>query len=218
MSGATATDAGLAQRPLRMREVRETARRLGDGPHSVITAGTRTRELTALAGMSDEKFELLMPSDSVWRLISGPAERLGGELVGLVTMLEQVTGVASTTAPRPAVDIPPLAPGELLALSEVVRQGDPERLDAARDELELPGLPWWVTQFAWGAEAILTLRLSAEGFAGFTTMLHLLPDGWGCLRADPDDDLTFRAMTTIEVQARVSAFAALLQECAHGDD
>ena len=209
----TAATAELTERILGRAELHEKVRRIRDGAHAIIGANTRSRELTALAGVSREGFELLMPSGGACRLISGPGERLGGELVGLVATLERLTGTAPTTAPPPAVDIPPLAPGELLALAEVIRQGDGERLEAARDELELAGMPWWVTQFAWGAEAVLTLRLTGEGIAGFATMLHLLPDGWGCLHADADDDLTFHPMTTFEVQARVSAFAALLQEC-----
>ncbi|MFC6705057.1 hypothetical protein [Flexivirga alba] len=209
----TATTADLAQRTLGITESREIVRRIGEGAHATIGANTRSRQLTALAGVTREGFKLLLPSDGRWRMISGPADRLGGELVGLVTTLERLTGTALTTAPPPAVDIPPLAPGELLALAEVIRQGDGERLEAALDELELAGMPWWVTQFAWGAEAVLTLRLTGEGIAGFATMLHLMPGGWGCLQADPEDDLTFHPMTTIEVQARVSAFADLLQEC-----
>ena len=209
----TAATTHLAERTIGTAELHEVTGRIREGAHATISANTRTRELTALAGMTHEEFELVMPSAHAWRVISGPADRLGGELVGLVTTLERSTGTAPVTAPPPAVDISPLAPGELLALAEVIREGDPERLDAARDELELPRIPWWITQFAWGAEAILTLRLTSEGIAGFATMLHLLPDGWGCLRADRDDDLTFHPMTTIEVQARVSAFAALLQEC-----
>lgn len=209
----TAGTAELAEHTLGQAEFRKIRRRIGEGAHATLGANTRTRQLTALAGVTREGFELLLPSVGRWRLISGPADRLGGELVGLVTTLERITGTAPTTAPPPAVDIPPLAPGELLALAEVIRDGDAERLEAARDELELAGMPWWVTQFAWGAEAVLTLRLTGEGIAGFATMLHLLPDGWGCLQADAADDLTFHPMTTIEVQARVNAFADLLQEC-----
>lgn len=48
-------------------------------------------------------------------------------------------------------------------------------------------------------------------------MLHLLPGGWGCLSADADDDLAFRPMTSIQVQARINAFADLLQGCAHAN-
>lgn len=206
------TTADLAVRTLGRRELRTIADRLGDGPHATVVAGTRTRQLTAVAGLTGDDFELLMPADDVWRLITGPANQLGGELVGLVSMLEATTGSESMTPP-PTIDIPSLSPGELLALAEIIRQGDVQRLEAARDELDLAGIPWWLTQFAWGAEAVMTLRLTGEGIAGFATMLHLLPDGWGCMQADSDDDLMFHPMTTIEVQARVSAFAALLQEC-----
>lgn len=218
MTAVTAVTAELVERVLDPVELREIAGRLEAGPHATISADTRTRGLTALAGVTDDEFELLLPSDDVWRIICGPAERLGGELVGLVTGVEESTGTAPTTDPPPTVDIPPLSPGELLALAEVIRQGDAERLDAAQEELELPGIPWWMTQFAWGAEAILSLQMSAETTGGFATMLHLLRDGWGCFRADSDDDLMFHPMTTIEVQARVSAFAVLLQDCAHGVD
>lgn len=209
------TTTELAARPVPSVELEEVARRLTDGPHAVISARTRSREMTALARSGDAAFELLMPSVSGWRLISGPAERLGSELVGLVTALEQSIGTAPADPP-PAVDVPPLAPGELLALAEVIRDGDGERLDTALDELEMPGLPWWVRQFAWGAEAILTLQLSGASDDRFATMLHLFSDGWGRLHATADDDVTFRPMTTIEVQARVSAFAALLRESSHG--
>lgn len=212
------TAAELTARPVQPADLEEITRRLTDGPHAMVGARTRARELTALARVSGGEFELLLPSASGWRLISGPVDRLGGELVGLVTTLEQTTGTTPPTEPPPAVDIPPLAPGELLALAEVIREGDSERLDAALEELEMPGLPWWVTQFAWGAEAIVTLQLAGGSGDGFATMLHLFTDGWGRLDADADDDLTFQPMTTIEVQARVSAFAALLQESSDGDD
>lgn len=214
----TGVTTDLAARVLDPAELAEATRRVTGGPHALIGASTRTRELTALARVDDARFELLLPDRSGWRSITGPAERLGGELVGLVTRLEETTGTAPTTDLPPSVDIPPLAPGELLALAEVIRQGDPERLDAALEELEMPGLPWWVTQFAWGAEAILTLQLTGASGDHFATMLHLFTDGWGRLHADADDDLAFRPMTTIEVQARVSAFAALLQESSDGDD
>ncbi|GAB3494845.1 hypothetical protein [Flexivirga lutea] len=213
----TAVSVTLAQRPVRQSELRTVTDRLTAGAHASISARTRTRALAVLARATGEDFELLLPSDGVWRLISGPADRLGAELVGLATMLEDVTGTGPTSEASPLPDIPPLAPGELLALAEVIRQGDCERLDAARDELELPGLPWWVTQFAWGAEAVLALRLTAPGIEGFATMLHLLPGGWGCLSADADDDLAFRPMTSIQVQARINAFADLLQGCAHAN-
>lgn len=208
---ATATD--LAERTLGRAELRRVTRRIGARAHATVGAHTRTRRLTALASVSGEGFELLMPSEGAWRLISGRADRLGGELVGLVTALERLTGTAPTTTPAPAAEVRPLAPGELLALTEVIRQGDTARLAAAVDELTLPGMPWWVRQFAWGAEAVLTLHLTGDGVAGFATMLHLLPDGWGCLQTDGAGDLTFHPMTTIEVQARVSAFAALLHAC-----
>lgn len=214
----TTTATGLAARTLDPKELRVVIGRISDGPHATISAGTRTRQLTALASVTGDDFELLMPADGGSRLITGPADRLGGELVGLITMLEDITGTGPTTTAPPTIEIPPLSPGELLALAEVIRQGDPERIEAGCDELELAGLPWWITQFAWGAEAILTLRLTADTIDGYATMLHLLPDGWGCLQVDSDDDLTFRPMTTIEVQARISAFAALLQGCSHDED
>lgn len=208
----------LTARAVRPAELEDVTRRLTGGPHAMVAARLRTRDLTALARVSDGAFELLIPSQSDWRLIAGPAERLGGELVGLITTLEQATGTTPPAEPPPAVDIPPLAPGELLALAEVIRQGDAERIDTALEELELPGLPWWVTQFAWGAEAVLTLQLAGTSSQGFATMLHLFTDGWGRLDADADDDLTFHPMTTIEVQARVNAFAVLLQESSDDDD
>lgn len=208
----------LTARVVASGELEDIVRRLAGGPHAMVAASMRTRELTALARVSGGAFELLIPSESDARLISGPAARLGAELVGLITTLEQATGATPPDEPPPAVDMPPLAPGELLALAEVIREGDSERLDAALEELEMPGLPWWVTQFAWGAEAILTLQLTGGSGDGFATMLHLFTDGWGRLHADADDDLTFQPMTTIEVQARVSAFAALLQESSDGDD
>lgn len=209
----TGVDHELTARAVASDEFEDIARRLTGGPHAQVTARLRTRDLTTLARVSGDEFELLIPSASGVRLISGPAERLGGEFVGLITTLERTTGTTPPDEPPPTVDIPPLAPGELLALAEVIREGDPERLGAALEELEMAGLPWWIRQFAWGAEAVLTLQLSAASLGGFATMLHLLPDGWGCLRVDNDDDLTFRPMTTVQVQARISAFAALLQEC-----
>ncbi|WP_446666767.1 hypothetical protein [Flexivirga sp. B27] len=202
----------LTERAVPPAEFEEVTRRLTSGPHATIGASTRGRELNVLARISGDAFEMLLPAPSVWRLISGPVDRLAGQLVGLVTMLEQTTGVTPATEPPPTIDIPPLAPGELLALSEVIREGDPERLDAALEELSMAGIPWWVTQFAWGAEAILTLQLVGGEGDGYATMLHLLTDSWGHLAADADDDLTFSPMTPMEVQARVSAFAALLQE------
>lgn len=208
---STATT-GLAAHTLGTAELRAVTRRLRETAHATISASTRTRELTAIAAVRGESFELLMPSDNGVRLINGPAGRLGAELVGLVGTLERLVGTAPLAKAPPAVDIPPLAPGELLALAEVIRRGDAERVEAACNELDLGGIPWWLTQLAWGAEALLTLRLTGSGIAGFTTMLHLLPDGWGCLQADVEDDLTFRPLTTIEVQARVNAFAALLLE------
>lgn len=208
----------LAAREVGPTELEDVARSLTGGPHAVVTARLRTRGLSALARVSAGAFELLIPSESGWRLISGPAERLGAELVGLVTTLEHATGTTPPDEPPPAIDIPPLAPGELLALAEVIRVGDSERLDAALEELEMPGLPWWVRQFAWGAEAIVTLQLAGTSGSGFATMLHLFTDGWGRLHSDADDDLSFQPMTTIEVQARVNAFAALLQESSDGDD
>ncbi|HWC22071.1 MAG TPA: hypothetical protein VG502_07200 [Flexivirga sp.] len=213
----TGVDTELTARTVAPGELEDITRRLTDGPHATIAARLRTRDLAFLARVRNGAFELLIPSESGVRLISGPAERLGGELVGLVTTLERSTGTTPPDEPPPAVDTPPLAPGELLALAEVIREGDPERLDAALEELEMTGLPWWVRQFAWGAEAIVTLQLVGSS-VGFAAMLHLFTDGWGQLSADADDDLTFRPMTTIEVQARVNAFAALLQESSDDDD
>lgn len=211
-------DKELTARTVAPTELEDITRRLSGGPHATVTARLRARDLATLARVSDGAFELLIPSESGWRLISGPAERLGGELVGLVTTLERATGTTPPDEPPPAVDIPPLAPGELLALAEVIREGDPERLDAALEELEMTGLPWWVRQFAWGAEAIVTLQLAGTSGDGFAAMLHLFTDGWGQLSTDADDDLTFQTMTTIEVQARVNAFAVLLQGSSDDDD
>lgn len=214
----TPATADLAERTLGAAELREVSHRIRERTHATIGASTRTRALTAVAGVSSERFELLLPSGTGGRLISGSTDRLGAELVGVVSTLERLTGSAPIAAPPPAVDVPPLAPGELLALAQVIREGDVERLDAALEELEMPGLAWWTTQFAWGAEAIITLQLTVPGGPGYATMLHLFSDGWGRLVPDANDDLTFQPMTTIEVQARINAFTVLLQESCDDDD
>ncbi|RNI25372.1 hypothetical protein [Flexivirga caeni] len=186
------------------------------GSYGSIFAATRTRAWLTLVTAGHDEFRVLRQSRTGWTLTTGHTQRLPGELVGLPAELETLT------VTRPEVDPPPahprpstaLGPGEVLALAELVRTGDSERIHMACEDLGLAGIPWWITQFAWGAEALLSMTMTIDDNPQFASVVHLLPSGWGCLHAGTDDDLAFRPMSTVEVQGRLGAFAARLVECA----
>lgn len=211
-----ALGAGAERRVLDTDELLPTAEGITGGTYATICAATRTRRRWTLLSVDGPQFRALRQLDTGWTLLTGPADRLAGEVVGIPGDLESVTGTrVAGDGPPAETGVPPLGPGELLALAEVVRRGDAARIQAACDDLELAGLPWWVAQFAWGAEAVLSLVLTVHDRPHLASMLHLLPSGWGCLHADADGDLSFRPMSPLEVQARLGAFTALLVECAH---
>lgn len=199
------------------RELRAAAAGMARGTYATICAATRTRRCWTLLSANGREFRALRQLDSGWVLAAGPIDGLAGEVSGIPGDLETLAGTWSAQAgAAEAPGVPPLGPGEVLALAEVVRRGDAARIRAACDELQLAGLPWWTAQLAWGAEAVLSLVLTVTDRPRLASMLHLLPSGWGCLHVDPDDDLGFRPMSLLEVQARLSAFAALLVKCADG--
>jgi hypothetical protein len=207
---------GVERRALEDTELEEVMRRMLSGPHATVGAATRSRELTVLARAGDRDFELLMPAGGDLVLTTGPVERLVSELVAIPHGLETLAGVS------PAGDVAPgaipgrgLGAGEALALAEIIRRGNAARIDAACQELEIAGLPWWISQFAWGAEAVISLVLVVDGTARVATMLQLLSTGWGCLHVDSSDDLHFRPLTSTDVQARMGAFVAILRESAY---
>jgi len=195
---------------------RSAAADLASGTFATICAATRTRRRWMLFSVNDQGFRLLRQHGDDWALSSGPTEQLPAELVDIPGHLETCCGIRPGSRPRKDSRPARLAPGDALALADVVRRGDAQRIQAACEDLELAGLPWWIAQLAWGADALLSMMLTVDDRPQVVSMLHLLPSGWGCLHADPDDDLTLRPMSGFEVQARLSAFAALLVECAHG--
>lgn len=214
---APATAAAVTHRMLDDAESARVVDDLRAGNHAVVGIGTRTRAASSLMADDGSSFRLLRQQPVGCVLTTGPSGRLGSQLAGIPEDLEAVTG----THPTPGgwvttADPTSLGPGDVLALAEIVRDGREDRRRTACDELELAEMPWWIKQFAWGAEAALTMTLFVDGRTQFATMLHLLSSGWGCLTADAADDLVFRPMTTLEVQARLSAFAALLQEATRG--
>lgn len=207
----------LERRALDTDSSRSVAEGMTTGTYATICAATRTRRRWTLISVDGPDFRLLDQREADWELVTGPAEHLPGELVGVPGDLECATGtqVEPSDPPPDPLAGPALAPGDALALAEAVRRGDAQRIQVACDDLELAGPPWWVEQFAWGAEAVLTLLLTVDSRPQLASMLHLLASGWGCLHADADDDLRFRPMSPLEVQARLSAFAALLVECSY---
>jgi len=214
MSGAGVQDRVVQRRLLDAAAAREAAEGMARGTFATVCAATRTRRRWTLFAADGGDFRLLRQLRGHWQLSTGPAARLPGELVELPGELETRTGATVDDAPfdpRPTR----LAPGDALALAEVVRHGDAQRIQAACDDLALAGLPWWLAQLAWGAEALLSMMLTVHDRPQFVSLLQLLPSGWGCLHADADDDLGFRPMSRLEVQARLAAFAARLLERAH---
>ncbi|MBB2894034.1 hypothetical protein [Flexivirga oryzae] len=187
---------------------------MATGTYATICAATRTRRRWTLFSMDGPEFRLLSQRGDDWQLTSGPGRHLPGELAGIPRHLETSAGTRPDDDPPRDPRPSRLAPGDALALADVVRRGDAKRIQAACDDLQLAGLPWWVAELAWGADALLSMMLTVHGRPQLATMLHLLPSGWGCLHADPDEELTFRSMSRLEVQARLSAFAALAMECA----
>lgn len=218
MTGQTpATD--VERTELDGRAAEQLGREIASGTFATIIAATRTRRRVSIADTAGAGFRLLRQSDGGWLRSTGPARRLASELVGVPGELEVVADVPPTFESMPYdASVPPLAPGELLALADVVRGGDQDRINAACEEIGLTGLPTWITQLAWGAEATLTLVLQVNDQLKFASLLQLLPSGWGILSNDENDDFTFHPMTTLEVQARLGGFAAALLESSDDDD
>lgn len=216
MTAASIPAANVQRTVLGNSAAEHLCRQLRTGTAATITAATRTRQHVALAARSGADFRLLQQSGGGWTRSTGPARLLAGELVGMACELEALADVPHTVDAMPRANgFPPLAPGELLALTEVARCGDAARIDAACDDLGIAELPWWVMGFAWGAEASLSFVLQVRGRPSFAALLHLLPSGWGTIAQDANDDLIFRPMTGLEVQARLCAFAALLLRSHH---
>ena len=216
MSGSVGSPPEVERRVLVDAEFRKVRQRMLSGPHATVGAGTRTREVSAVVCVDAELFEMVLLVGTDWVLTSGPVERLLSELVVIPQELEALTGICPDPDGSPfAIPVRGLGGGELLALAETVRRGDLARIDAACEELDIAGLPWWVSQFAWGAEAAITLVLVVDGTARLATMLQLLPSGWGCLHSDSSEELHFRPLSATDVQARLGAFVAILRESAY---
>lgn len=216
MIPGTMPAAGVRHRVLELADADDLARTILTGTYATVCAASRTRQQWTLAGIDGPDFRLLRNIGADWVQATGPADELATEFAGIPGGLETSTGTAPAVEPPPGdAGLPPLGPGDVLALAEVVRDGAEARIRAACDELELAGLPWWVREFTWGAEGALTLVLTVHDRPQLASMLHLLASGWGVLHAAEDDDLTFRPMSPLEVQARVSSFAALLVERSH---
>lgn len=214
MSATGLRDQVVQRQVLDLPATRAAAVEIASGTYATVCAATRTRRRWALIAAAGSEFRRLQQRDADWELSTGPTEWLPGELAGLPRGLETGTG---SVARDGACDSQParLAPGDALALADVVRRGDAQRIQTACEDLELAGVPWWLAQLAWGAEAQLSMMLTADDRPQLALMLQLLPSGWGCLHADAAEDLSFRPMSRLEVQARLCAFAARLLERTH---
>lgn len=216
MSGSGGSPPEVERRVLTDAEFRKVRQRMLSGPHATVGAGTRSRDVSAVLRVDAERFDMVLLVGTDWVLTSGPADRLLSELVAIPRELEVLAGIRPDPDGSPfAIPMRGLGGGELLALAETVRRGDMARIDAACEDLELAGLPWWVSQFAWGAEAAITLVMVVDGTARLAAMLQLLPSGWGCLHSDSAEELHFRPLSATDVQARLGAFVAILRESAY---
>ncbi|WP_265445270.1 hypothetical protein [Flexivirga meconopsidis] len=185
-------------------------------PHLALHASTATRSVTALAGRTGEDFALLTPRRGRPSLLTrGPGDQLGRELTRVVPAMQELVGAVEMRAPTASADVS-LGPGDALALAELARRGDQSRLDVALAEVGVPGLPWWISDFAWGARAQLSIALVVDGEWRASTSMQLLERGWGCLHADESGDIGFAPLTAERVQARVGTFSRLLMGA--GDD
>ncbi|NNG38663.1 hypothetical protein HJ588_05150 [Flexivirga sp. ID2601S] len=186
-------------------------------PHLVLHAETATRSVTALAARTGDGFAMLTPRRGRTPLLTrGPGDRLSRELARVVPALQCLVGAVGAVAGRasPPVAEEKLGAGDLLALAELVRRGDQRRLDVACADLGIRGLPWWITDFAWGAQAQLAIALVIDGECRACASMQLLEHGWGCLHADDAGDIGFAALTPERVQARVGTFVRLLMGAA----
>lgn len=219
MAGATTPAAGVQRTMLDDRSAKPLGQEIVSGTYATVHLASRTREQISMADIVGDTFRLLRQVGMEWQLSTGPAERLATELVSLPGELEVTTGTPQTTEPRPYdASVRPLASGEWLALAEEVRRGDQHRITAACEQLGLAGVPSWITEIAWGAEGTLTMMQISADTPRYASLLHLLASGWGVLANDENDDFTFRPLTSLEVQARLSDFATLLLLESSDDD